>query len=300
MLVVRLNGRLGNQLFQHAFAYGLMRRTGRVVHLYSPDHEEVVDRYFDTSSAVKGLTGALARAARHLPRPIRKKLYKRARARRLIEFDNKLTPAQNLAEKLCDVGRTCCIEGFFQSTPYFDALSQDLRSVFQVRPRYRREFEKVYGACFAGGFVVAVHVRRGDYLSWDGVNYALPEAYFQQAIDIARQQAPGGRSVKFLMLSDDLAWVRAHFRGDEYLIHEGPAPHEIVDLQAMMHANAVITSNSSFSWWGAYLNERRAPVIGPAKWLGFQSGIEYPVGIFPPGWHQLAHEQISPSAQDHR
>ena len=99
--------------------------------------------------------------------------------------------------------------------------------------------------------------------------------------------AVGDRAGRELMvISDDLPAVREELSDLEGARFEANPP--VVDLQLLMNADVVIASNSSFSWWGAWLNEHvRARVLVPEHWVGFSRGVESPRGVIPPSWEQV-------------
>jgi hypothetical protein len=130
---------------------------------------------------------------------------------------------------------------------------------------------------------VAIHIRRGDYLTQRDVfshpetGWALPPRYYQQAI----AQLPVG--LKLAVFSDDIPYAKSLFaQFDPWLAH-GNDP--IVDLSLMESCRYMIIANSSFSWWAAWLNRRPDKVvIAPKYHVGWRTKTWYFRDIRVPGW----------------
>ena len=127
---------------------------------------------------------------------------------------------------------------------------------------------------------IAVHVRRGDYAKVSEFGL-LGRAYYEPAIDHLRSQ---GLSAPVWLFSDepDVARKVLGDRDDVVVITspDGPA----TEMLAMSHAAANVIANSTFSWWGAWMNEPGTPVVAPQPWFANGPVIE---GLIPPGWTQL-------------
>jgi hypothetical protein len=167
--------------------------------------------------------------------------------------------------------------GFFQSERWFEGHETHVGTMFTPRQRFQAEFDSRHGARRRP--YICMHVRRGDYL--DTKLWALPTSWFLDALEAV----PDRERYDLVVVSDDPAAVRRELR-DAGEIHCEPNT-TMVDLLLMMHADVVITSNSSFSWWGAWLNRRDAYVIAPEHWLGFKAGVEEPRDAIPKRWQQV-------------
>jgi hypothetical protein len=167
--------------------------------------------------------------------------------------------------------------GFFQSESWFADFEAEIRRLFTVRAEHRQEFLQRFPAL---GPYICVHIRRTDYLDMpDG--WALPTSYFRDALGSISHRD----RYELVIVSDDPTAVRAEFAGEPAL--QCSQNSAIVDLQLLMNADFVITSNSSFSWWGAWLNPRGAHVIAPKHWLGFAAGVDEPARAIPERWISL-------------
>ena len=151
--------------------------------------------------------------------------------------------------------------------------------MLSIRPEY-----KVKIADFTGNNKpnIVVHVRRTDYVTFGGphvggINLTLPLSYYQDAL----KQLPC-EECNVLFLSDDIDFVKQHFQFENAIYVQGNS--EIGDFQLIMQADYLVLANSSFSWWGAYLNTVVKKVIAPKYWLGIKINKEYPAGIVNSDW----------------
>jgi hypothetical protein len=261
MLAVDRRGRLGNHLFQWAFAVSASRRLGT---RFTMEH--------DSLSPLFELDGYT-----RLPRNVRRKLWlarERLQPRPVREVTNEDDPASVLVGLRDGVRYT----GFFQSADYFAAHTDAVLRAFAVRPEHRRRFEQRHQD-LADRDYACVHVRRGDYLTWRA-GVALPWSYIRRCLGLIDHGAP------VVFISDDIAAVKAWF--GSYPNARFETDDLIVDLQLMIHAKACVVSNSSFAWWGAWLN--RTPdkrILAPRYWLGFRERREWPRRVIPGDWEQV-------------
>lgn len=140
------------------------------------------------------------------------------------------------------------LEGLFQDVKY---LKEGIvRTLFPLRARYA-------GRIPAG--TVAIHVRRGDYLDLPHQHPFVGREYLRQAVS----SFPKG--TRFMVFSDDIPWCRKFFKGTQFRFSEGK--DAIDDLFLMSWCDHHICSNSTFSWWGAYLRGHGRTIF-PGMWYG--------------------------------
>jgi hypothetical protein len=267
---VDMRGRLGNQMFQVAFAHAASMRLGTSFAVLGPFE---LAEHFERPPLRRPSVRLAAKAMFHV----------RHRRTKRVFIDDECDPAVLLAS--LDDGTA--YSGFFQSAQYFAGYERDVRNMFQIRSTHASAFERAYSELDR---YVCVHVRRGDYFE---AGWALPGSYFRDAMAAVSECS----ELPVVVVSDDIgraredcarmdcAWVeRARF------VANSPA----IDLQLLMNASVVIASNSSFSWWGGWLNARPdVRVVAPASWLGLATGIEHPPGVIPPGWIKIPVERPS-------
>jgi len=113
---------------------------------------------------------------------------------------------------------------------------------------------------------ISLHIRRDDYVTSNGYHPVQPLSYYEKALDII------GDWNKLLVFSDDIEWCKSNLNFDKIQFVE--EANEFETLYLMSHVQDNIIANSSFSWWGAWLNKNpQKRVIAPKLWFGEISGI---------------------------
>lgn len=149
--------------------------------------------------------------------------------------------------------------GYFQSEKYFAHCAAEIRSIFAPNEKFAAQLDTCWSA-FAGRRTASVHVRRTDYVNHDYFANLAATDYYERAI------AGCAADTVFLFFSDDIAWCREHFRDPRFVFMDGLG--EVADLFLMMRCQTHIIANSSFSWWGAWLDPNPAKqVIAPRSWF---------------------------------
>jgi len=255
---------LGNQLFQFAFGIGASLRLGTSFVMADDKLRDLftLGEYGHSLDRVRRSLGYRMQRAVH-PFPV-------------VKIGNTdFASPEDVLDRLEDRRNYA---GFFQSEGFFRDAASRVRAAFTPLPRHRARFESRYSELTANGYVCC-HVRRTDYLKWRG-GVALPSAYYADALDAL---AAGDLPVVFV--GDDLTEVErtfGHRRGVRF--EHGD---EIVDFLLLVNAHAVVTSNSSFGWWGAWLGRPERTVVAPRHWAGFKDGREYPPAVIPSRWTQI-------------
>ena len=285
MIVVRLTGGLGNQMFQYAAARALADRLAVELVLDTRGFDAYNFRSFELGRlnvrACAGTTAELARfpawrvkLARALGGAM--PLSNRFRVEPFFGYDPAWPTLQD------DVH----LNGYFQSQKYFAVIREQLLVDFRPSKDISPSNRQV--AAMAGkGDSVMLHVRRGDYVSNAKtlqVHGVCSTDYYRRAIALARERL---HQPRFFVFSDDLAWSRENLRlGDDAVFVEGNAEAPEMDIFLMSACRAHIIANSSFSWWGAWLARTDAPlVIAPDPW--FDSPDMSAVDLIPAFWQTL-------------
>lgn len=150
-----------------------------------------------------------------------------------------------------------CLSGYWQSWRYFHQYRKELLEALWFK------WEMKKNTC-------AVHVRRTDYLNTPDVHPPITKEYILEAMELMYVKMNGG--VTFEIFSDDTEWCSQVMWGTTFSkfeknLHSGKS--EIEDLKNMSECENIITANSSYSWWAAYLNQNEnKTVIHPKKWFG--------------------------------
>ena len=182
------------------------------------------------------------------------------------------------------------LDGYFQAHQYAAGVEQHLRSELNLCQAPGGRNLAIFQQIQESNEPISLHVRRGDYTKIYGGRDALPMAYYENAIE-----AVGGFCIDptFFVFSDDIAFSRENLpRGPRYVFvdhnHEAEA-HE--DLRLMSSCRHHIIANSSFSWWGAWLNPNADKiVISPDRWL--DPNVPHP-DLIPPSWQRISAAQAA-------
>lgn len=159
------------------------------------------------------------------------------------------------------------LSGYFQSKKYFEHCEDEIKRLLTPKNIY----ETIYD-------VTSLHVRRGDYLTFSKEFNQLDMNYYNKAMSIIK-------SKYYLIFSDDIKWCKKNFIGDQFMFSEGKNPAE--DLSLMISCENNIIANSSFSWWGAYLNKNKdKKIIYPKTWFG-PNLLHDTKDLIPEGWIKI-------------
>lgn len=188
------------------------------------------------------------------------------------------------------VGGNLYLDGYWQSERYFRDYEQTIRADFSLTARLAERLEERRVALgISSGLTVSLHVRRGDYVQdpvANAVHGVLGAEYYGKAIGYLAHSL-SQRAFRVLVFSDDIAWARSHLAfPNETVFVEPDTRYPQVDIHLMASCDHHVIANSSFSWWGAWLNA--APdktVIAPAKW--FNTSQYYSGDICPSSWVRL-------------
>lgn len=182
----------------------------------------------------------------------------------------------------------CIYVGFWQCEKYFKDISDRVRDAFafpEIPPGRNRELAEE----MLRGNSVAIHVRKGkDYTEELLFQHTCPPEYYAKALEYVRHQS---EDLVFYVFSDNPEWVHEHFKGFPYvLVDWNPIRGKdlYLDMQLMSCARYNIISNSTYSWWAAWLNPRPdKQVIAPAVWFNPEMKFYNPNEVVPEGWTKL-------------
>ena len=172
------------------------------------------------------------------------------------------------------------INEIFQPTDFALSEARSLHPLFDQHPH-----------------TTAVHVRRGDYLGLQATVTVCPIHYFAQAMDEMRTRFP---HTHFLVFSDDNEWCLENFDGySDVTVVSSPGntttvQSDMADFNLMRSCDAFIISNSTYSWWAAYLSQS-ADVVCPSRWLAGSASVEVPIEtLLPTHWQRHSIDPIGP------
>jgi hypothetical protein len=151
------------------------------------------------------------------------------------------------------------LHGYFQSEKYFQDIQDLIRFYFEPTDSIVEKLKSKYGNIFENS--CALHVRRGDFVG-NKTHQVCDLNYYNRAIELIKSKT---QTDNFLIFSDDITWCKANFPSNFHFI-DGNL--DVEDLFLISFCSHQIISNSSFSWWGAWLNKNpNKIIIAPNRWF---------------------------------
>ena len=269
MIVVKLQGRLGNQLFQYAFAYSRAKALKKIFLLDSGDESFILYKYFNVSHKIY-----------LYPNKYVKKIccciIGKIKAKKIVSISNwHLSTPYNFTDNTY-------YEGYYASLIFFEQEQKQIKEIYKIRNKHVAKFKHKYGELFKFNKTLVIHIRRTDYLvAWNSSDdlgnqsLALPIGYYFNCLDRIKNLS----DFQILVIGDDMEYAKFHFSGLPNVSFE--QNDMIVDFQLMINADEIIMSNSTFAWWAAYLNDKAEKIVyAPKHFLGFQVNRNYPDAIY--------------------
>jgi hypothetical protein len=232
-MIVYIMGGLGNQMFQYAAGYAVAKTLGETLELNTTFYEVNKNRQYE-----------------------------------LGVFPISFHVTDNFAESIKErqhsyqeITKSGMMVGYWQTEKYFDCVEDEIRKEFYL-PKAEIDDN-----------MVAVTVRRGDYLSLPDVFVQLDETYYREA----RKNFPNS---VFVVFSDDPEWCVENLEWADMVM---PCSNPVQDLALLSSFKNHIIANSSYGWWGAWLAKGNK-VVAPKKW--FTNGLD-DSDIIPERWIKL-------------
>ncbi|NOY40503.1 MAG: alpha-1,2-fucosyltransferase [Planctomycetes bacterium] len=282
-IVTRISGGLGNQLFQYAAGRaGALRNGCNLVLDARPLETNSLRNYELHHFNIAAKIGTHAELPPDRVSKVRYLLWKTGRdARRRLIREKSL----RFDQKVLGASADAILHGYWQCERYFADFAQKIRDDLTVKtPASGANREWLDRLCSTN--TVSVHIRRGDYVSDKKIQsrYAScsPE-YYRNAAE--RILDTVGSELEFLVFSDDPDWVEQEIKlpGALHVIRHNSGDHAFEDLRLMSACGHHIIANSSFSWWGAWLNPSSDKiVVAPKQWFRNENEREH--DIVPDSW----------------
>lgn len=175
-----------------------------------------------------------------------------------------------------DKSKDYLLDGTWTNEKYFEDIKEDIINVFQFRINLNERNRK-YFKDIVNSNSVSIHIRRGDYLQ-SGF-YMLTERYYKDALNIIKRYSD---NIQLFIFTDDPEWVLDNMCFDEkMIIVEGNnTPNNYIDMYLMSRCKHNIIANSTFSFWGAYLNQNKGRIVVAPNAFG----KNYENAIISEGW----------------
>lgn len=294
MIIITLKGGLGNQMFQYAAAKSLatLHNTSLYLNIGFLDGNVQPDRAFTPRSFELGMFNISEKIINlninpHIfnttsikNRLMKKiglrfyKIYTESTHRFNPSFFNTLPPV--------------LLNGFYQSEKYFQAIRENLMQTFRFPVddiSGLRQFENQITSCNS----VSIHVRRGDYVTLSDVSAfhgICNIEYYQPAINLMDKLSGNAH---YFIFSDDIDWASQNLLlNDRSQVVDTRHMPSWCDMYLMSVCKNNIIANSSYSWWGAWLNKNSNKiVIAPEKWFADKNMNNQTQDLLPSTWFKI-------------
>ena len=294
MVIVRLNGGIGNQMFQYAAARRIAHVNKVPLKLDLSWFGEVgpwTKRYYELDAFKLSADIATIDEIHRLKSRTNKTHYKYLPFFIKDRFFN--TKKSHIREKyynfdpgILKLKSNIYLDGYWQSEKYFKDIEIVLRNDFSFRTDADNK-NKEYIRLIESTESVSVHIRRGDYVSSSktkAFHGVCSLSYYEEAICRIREQI---NEPVFFVFSDEIEWVKANLsiNAETYYVDFNGPDRGRDDLRLMSICKHHIIANSSFSWWGAWLCSHLNKLIyAPKKW--FENKIDTSDNI-PESWIKI-------------
>jgi hypothetical protein len=246
MVYTYLSGRIGNNLFQIATGASLaFRNNTNFIACIKDTWCEEPDNCYLEDYLKQFKTNLLRKIEFTKGTPVDAVIFNQVTSVEQIPYFNKI-----------------CLHGIWQSENYFKKEQDYIRQLFSIDEETERFIKAKYNRVFEEE-IISIVVRRGDYCKQPQFHPTCSMRYFNSAMNYF------GKDNRFLIISDDIEWCKTKFKGDNYFFSDHDSP--FVDLYLQTYCSHNIISNSSFAWWGAWLNPNtEKKVIAPKNnWYGY-------------------------------
>ncbi|WP_417833492.1 alpha-1,2-fucosyltransferase [Thalassospira xiamenensis] len=270
IIISRLNGGLGNQMFQYSIGRAISFHTDRELYLETGDLDrdtlrqcqihnfDIKCTLVDEEFLAKRLLWPIKLVKRipNLPFPFSRIKYIREKS---FEYD----------KGVFDLSGDVCLEGYWQSPKYFVNIKKDIYNEFRIS-KLTSPYRISVSHQILNGNSVSIHIRRGDYISNPKTNSyhgTCSVLWYNRAMEIIQSKF---KDINYFVFSDDLNWAKEniHSRYPINFVENQSDGKDYEDLYIMSLCKHNIIANSSFSWWSAWLNRNpEKVVICPQDWF---------------------------------
>jgi hypothetical protein len=247
-------GRLGNQMFQFAGTYGIARKQGYDIafpkeNIYNP----VTEHFKDGIS--RECTFDIPKVFTLNDTVIRSKS-------EIVTVDTIQEPFFHFTKDFFNIPDNIDLRGYYQTDKYFKHVENEIRDMFTFKPEIIESANDLFPNTDTE--TVAIHVRIGDYIGLEAFHPICSPEYYVSATNEFLD-----KDYTFIIFSDNIEYCKEHLFGYQTNIHYIDNTDPYIDLCLMTMCDHNIIANSSFSWWGAWLNKNpNKKVIAPKQWFG--------------------------------
>ena len=242
MISCEVMGRLGNQMFCIA-----------ATHSMALDNNDVAV----FPHTITGITPTEREVKLHRKTVLRKLKY----VDNLSFIEHVHVEPQNHTYSPIEYKKNLFLRGYFQSEKYFKHNRKQILEFFEPLEQIDNFLNKKYSNIVNNEMAVSLHIRRGDYLKYTDYHAIVGKEYYDKAKKYFTNKHT------YVIFSDDIEWCKETFKEDNNVFIENQ--DDVLDLYLMSKIPNNIIANSSFSWWGAWLNTNESKkVVAPSSWFG--------------------------------
>ena len=290
MKIVNIIGGLGNQMFQYAFALALQEKhkdqivkidTSHFNYIFIKKFKSAnlhngyeIEKVFPNAKLPHATAWDLLKITWFMPNYVLSRVVRRLFPARKNEYIQKPGDIFAFNEDVFNAKGDGYYEGVWQAVGYHKDVQDKIQEVFaHPEPNaYNAKMIKQISGCSS----VGLHVRRGDYLYAPDFNGICDLEYYKKAIEVILSD---GKGYCFYIFSNDIEWCKQEIEpllnGNKVVyVTENRGEDSCWDMFLMTYCKNLIIANSSFSWWGAFLNKNADKVVAPYPWVNRDGKIE--------------------------
>lgn len=299
MKIVNVIGGLGNQMFQYAFAVALKKENPNEDIFVDTQHFNYLfikkiktsnlhngyelDKIFPNINIQKAPVRMLMKVTYYVPNFVLSRIVRKLLPKRKTEYVAKIFESQTYFPHILSLTGNVYYEGYWQVAQYYEKCKEELCYAFAHPMPNEYNAKMIYEITSSNS--VGIHIRRGNYLLSPTYSGLCELEYYKKAIKCIISD---GLQHQFYIFSNDIDWCRQNilplltgFKTIFVTGNKGKA--SCWDMFLMTYCHDLIIANSSFSWWGAFLNKNVNRVIAPYPWFNGRNTS----GIYEAKWIKI-------------
>lgn len=294
MIVIKIQGGLGNQMFQYAFFKSLENKGyDTLIDLsyydYQPSHNGFEIYRIFGPLAYKLVTDDVRDELSHTRNIYYSRLRRKFFPKKTHYIEKKYSHEFNYKRIKPMISKTdLYLDGYWEDERYFASIKQIIFGLYSFPEFADGKNTAIYDK-ISNSLSVSIHIRRGDKIN-SNLHCILTLDYYLRAINLIKRLL-NYQIIKFFVFSDDIDWTRENFKvidEDFEYVSWNKGENSFRDMQLMSLCKHNINAASTFSWWAAYLNRNQDKiVISPKKMFTDAYNHLENNGFIPPEWIQI-------------
>ncbi|MEE9409091.1 MAG: alpha-1,2-fucosyltransferase [Polaribacter sp.] len=287
MIIININGGLGNQMFQVAFG-SIIAKKNNCKLTFEKSFFEINEN--DQNCAFRFFGLDIFKIEENLPS--QKKLLNKALKKFLPKKNIYREPSFDFNAAALSLRKPVSLFGYFHSYKYLLGYEDFIKSIFTFpKEKIGLQNENILREIITNNSI-SIHIRRGDYVSNSDTNNTHGTCSLDYFYDAIKELTKGvSKNFKLYFFSDDIKWVKEkfdHINFNKKYISNNTGKDSWIDMFLMSNCKHNIIANSSFSFWGAWLNSNvNKKVIAPKKWFLDENLEAQSKNLIPPQWIRI-------------